>query len=125
MQVPPNLSAAADLVACGVDDLGGVSPVTDDYVNPDYEWPALRELADIADEAGVPLRERLPVYERFLPNGALGPADDPGESGGAPAAAPDREWLRGPITDRLAADDVHGRRFRNVARGDGPLSIPR
>ncbi|ADE05050.1 7,8-didemethyl-8-hydroxy-5-deazariboflavin synthase subunit CofG [Haloferax volcanii] len=125
VQVPPNLSAAADLVACGVDDLGGVSPVTDDYVNPDYEWPALRELADIADEAGVPLRERLPVYERFLPNGALGPADDPGESGGAPAAAPDREWLRGPITDRLAADDVHGRRFRNVARGDGPLSIPR
>ncbi|TVT93572.1 7,8-didemethyl-8-hydroxy-5-deazariboflavin synthase subunit CofG, partial [Haloferax volcanii] len=47
------------------------------------------------------------------------------ESGGAPAAAPDREWLRAPITDRLAADDVHGRRFRNVARGDGPLSIPR
>ncbi|WP_261372775.1 7,8-didemethyl-8-hydroxy-5-deazariboflavin synthase subunit CofG, partial [Haloferax volcanii] len=79
VQVPPNLSAAADLVACGVDDLGGVSPVTDDYVNPDYEWPALRELADIADEAGVPLRERLPVYERFLPNGALGAADGVGE----------------------------------------------
>ncbi|POG55622.1 7,8-didemethyl-8-hydroxy-5-deazariboflavin synthase subunit CofG [Haloferax marisrubri] len=124
VQVPPNLSAAADLVPCGVDDLGGVSPVTDDYVNPDYEWPALRELVDIADEAGVPLRERLPVYERFLPDGVRDPAGETGERDDARAVAPDREWLRDPITDRFGADDVHGRRLRNVARGDGPLSIP-
>jgi len=66
VQVPPNLAPARDLVDCGVDDLGGVSPVTDDHVNPDYEWPALRELEDVAASAGVPLAERLPVYERFL-----------------------------------------------------------
>ncbi|MCF2166190.1 7,8-didemethyl-8-hydroxy-5-deazariboflavin synthase subunit CofG [Halobacterium salinarum] len=67
VQVPPNLTDVRGLVDCGVDDLGGVSPVTKDHINPDYAWPALDELSAIADHAGVPLRERLPVYERFLP----------------------------------------------------------
>lgn len=69
VQVPPNLSPTRKLLDCGVDDLGGVSPVTDDYVNPEYEWPALSELREIADVAGVPLVERLPVYERYLRDG--------------------------------------------------------
>ncbi len=69
VQSPPNLAPVRALVDCGVDDLGGVSPVTDDHVNPDYAWPALRELEDVAGEAGVPLRERLPVYERYLEDG--------------------------------------------------------
>ncbi len=68
VQVPPNLADARALLDCGVEDLGGVSPVTKDHINPDYAWPALRELEDIADHGGVPLRERLPVYERFLPD---------------------------------------------------------
>ncbi|GKZ13080.1 7,8-didemethyl-8-hydroxy-5-deazariboflavin synthase subunit CofG [Haladaptatus sp. T7] len=71
VQVPPNLSPTRDLLDCGVDDLGGVSPVTDDYINPDYAWPAVRELEDIAESAGVPLRERLPVYERFVDEGRV------------------------------------------------------
>ncbi len=66
VQVPPNLAPVRELIDCGVDDLGGVSPVTDDHVNPEYAWPALEELRSIADDANVPLRERLPVYERFL-----------------------------------------------------------
>ena len=66
VQVPPNLARTRDLLDCGVDDLGGVSPVTDDHVNPDYAWPALDELRAIADDAGVPLRERLPVYDRYV-----------------------------------------------------------
>ncbi|MFP4628393.1 MAG: 7,8-didemethyl-8-hydroxy-5-deazariboflavin synthase subunit CofG [Halobacteriales archaeon] len=66
VQVPPNLARVRELLDCGVEDLGGVSPVTVDHVNPAYAWPALEELRAIADEAGVPLRERLPVYERFL-----------------------------------------------------------
>ncbi|WEL16502.1 7,8-didemethyl-8-hydroxy-5-deazariboflavin synthase [Halorhabdus sp. SVX81] len=66
VQVPPNLARTRELLDCGVDDLGGVSPVTDDHVNPDYAWPALDELRAIADDAGVPLRERLPVYERYV-----------------------------------------------------------
>ncbi|MDR5672385.1 Thiamine biosynthesis enzyme ThiH, FO synthase or related uncharacterized enzyme [Halalkaliarchaeum sp. AArc-CO] len=69
VQVPPNLSPTRTLLDCGVDDLGGVSPVTDDYVNPEYEWPALSELREIADVAGVPLVERLPVYDRYLRDG--------------------------------------------------------
>jgi FO synthase subunit 1 len=70
IQVPPNLVDARALVDCGIDDLGGVSPVTDDHVNPDYAWPALRELETVAAHAGVPLTERLPVYERFLGPGS-------------------------------------------------------
>ncbi|MCL7416792.1 MAG: 7,8-didemethyl-8-hydroxy-5-deazariboflavin synthase subunit CofG [Halalkalicoccus sp.] len=69
VQVPPNLAPVRELLECGVDDLGGVSPITDDHVNPDYAWPALRELEDIASEAGVPLEERLPVYDRYVEEG--------------------------------------------------------
>ena len=66
LQVPPNLAPAREVVDCGIDDLGGVSPVTVDHINPEYEWPALRELEAVADHAGVPLTERLPVYERYV-----------------------------------------------------------
>jgi len=92
VQVPPNLAPVREVLDCGVDDLGGVSPVTDDYVNPDYEWPAVRELEAIADDAGVPLRERLPVYERYL-------TDD---------------WVSGTIRDAIDADDDAGERYRAV-----------
>ncbi|WP_435118993.1 7,8-didemethyl-8-hydroxy-5-deazariboflavin synthase subunit CofG [Halolamina sp. C58] len=121
VQVPPNLSPARELLDCGVDDLGGVSPITDDYINPEYEWPALRELGEIADSAGVPLYERLPTYDRYLPEelrreGFDGRVADPPANGG--------EWLPAPVRERVAAADAHGRRFRAVARREGPLSIP-
>ncbi|MFC4357594.1 7,8-didemethyl-8-hydroxy-5-deazariboflavin synthase subunit CofG [Halobium salinum] len=104
VQVPPNLSPARDLLDCGIDDLGGVSPVTDDYVNPDYAWPALRELESIADDGGVPLGERLPVYDRFLP-------EDPD----APAA--EWEWTGEPVREAMRADDDAGRRYRSLVDG--------
>ena len=113
VQVPPNLSPTRELLDCGVDDLGGVSPVTEDYINPEYAWPALAELREIADEAGVPLRERLPTYARYLPEELRPPRFH-----GAPA---DGEWLSPRIREALAAEDAHGERFRAVARGDGPL----
>ena len=115
VQVPPNLAPARDLIDCGVDDLGGVSPVTDDHINPEYRWPALRELEEIAAHAGVPGGERLPVYERFLPadlrtDGFDGvPAD-----GTDPDAAAEREWLSPTIREALVADDEAGRRYRRV-----------
>jgi FO synthase subunit 1 len=112
VQVPPNLSPTRALLDCGVDDLGGVSPVTDDHVNPAYAWPALRELVDLADDAGVPLRERLPVHDRYLPAG-LRPAGVDAPDGGG--------WLADPVRDALAAEDPHGARFRAVARGEAPL----
>jgi len=80
-----------------VEDLGGVSPVTDDYINPDYAWPAVRELEDIADHAGVPLRERLPVYERFLPDSGV-----------------ENEWVSERIGRAIAGEDAAGERYRAV-----------
>jgi len=109
VQVPPNLAPVRDVLDCGVDDLGGVSPVTDDHVNPDYAWPALRELEDIADYAGVPLRERLPVYERFLPpslrSEGVAPADPPAEAD---------DWISPRIERAIDGGDEAGRRYRAV-----------
>jgi len=66
VQSPPNLAPVAELLDCGVDDFGGVSPVTDDHINPEHAWPAVRELERIAAEAEVPLSERLAVHDRYL-----------------------------------------------------------
>ncbi|WP_049922624.1 7,8-didemethyl-8-hydroxy-5-deazariboflavin synthase subunit CofG [Halopiger djelfimassiliensis] len=112
VQVPPNLAPARKLIDCGVDDLGGVSPVTDDHINPDYEWPALRELEEIADSAAVPLHERLPVYERFLPQSLRPDGFD-----GVPAS--DGQWISPPIRAALVADDEAGCRYRTVLESDG------
>lgn len=72
VQVPPNLSTdLPSLVHAGAGDLGGVSAVTDDYINPDYDWPAVERLRDVADEAGAELIERLPVYPRYVEEGWL------------------------------------------------------
>jgi FO synthase subunit 1 len=101
VQVPPNLSPTRELVDCGVDDLGGVSPVTDDYVNPDYAWPALAELEAVADAAGVPLRERLPTHDRYLPAGHRAEGVTPASP---PAGSTDGSWLRPAVRATLAAD---------------------
>jgi FO synthase subunit 1 len=106
VQVPPNLSPTARLLDCGVDDLGGVSPVTDDYINPDYQWPALRELEDLASGAGVPLHERLPVYERYLSTTASADATD------STIDCDDRARVSERIRAAIAADDDAGRRYR-------------
>jgi 7,8-didemethyl-8-hydroxy-5-deazariboflavin synthase len=119
VQVPPNLAPARELIDCGVDDLGGVSPITDDHINPDYAWPALRELEEIADEAGVPLRERLPVYERFLPNDLRTDGFDGVAADGTGADDRGREWISPEIRDALEADDAAGRRYRAVLEGEG------
>ena len=63
IQIPPNLANAATLLSFGVTDLGGVSPVTIDYINPAHPWPALGALQGIA--AGYELRERLCVYPHY------------------------------------------------------------
>ncbi|WP_311172429.1 7,8-didemethyl-8-hydroxy-5-deazariboflavin synthase subunit CofG [Halobellus ordinarius] len=117
VQVPPNLSPTRELIECGVDDLGGVSPVTEDYINPEYAWPELAELEGIADAAGVPLYERLPVYDRYLPSTIR--RDD---FAGTPAAG---QWISDRILGAITADDVHGERYRGVARRDGPLAVER
>ena len=64
LQVPPNLADPLPLVESGANDLGGISPITQDGINPDRPWPAPEELA--MRLKGYRLRERLPVYPRYV-----------------------------------------------------------
>lgn len=67
IQIPPNLADASALIECGVDDLGGISPLTVDYVNPEHAWPQIGELKGLVGEH--PLRERLCIYPEFIRKG--------------------------------------------------------
>jgi len=117
VQVPPNLSPAVELVDCGIDDLGGVSPVTTDYINPDYAWPDLDGLRTVADAGRMPLRERLPAYSRYLPADVRPDGIDP-----APVPPGRDTWIPSTVCERMREGDVHGRRLRQVARGKSPLN---
>lgn len=67
IQAPPNLhdrSALGDLIRAGVNDWGGVSPLTPDHVNPEAPWPHLEVLADATADAGRALRQRLAIGPR-------------------------------------------------------------
>ncbi|MFF0654417.1 MULTISPECIES: bifunctional FO biosynthesis protein CofGH [Micromonospora] len=68
IQAPPNLIAGEYdlLLRAGIDDWGGVSPVTPDHVNPERPWPHLDELAARTASAGFTLRERLTVYPEYV-----------------------------------------------------------
>jgi FO synthase subunit 1 len=63
VQVSPNLISPGELLNCGANDLGGISPVTIDHINPESAWPTLAELRTMA---GVPLRERLAIYPQYV-----------------------------------------------------------
>ncbi|MFP6749873.1 MAG: 5-amino-6-(D-ribitylamino)uracil--L-tyrosine 4-hydroxyphenyl transferase CofH [Alphaproteobacteria bacterium] len=67
IQAPPNLSPGQtpSLIEAGIDDWGGVSPVTPDHVNPEAPWPHLRQLADDTARGGKHLVERLAIYPNY------------------------------------------------------------
>jgi FO synthase len=69
VQAPPNLSAPdyEELLAAGINDWGGVSPLTPDYINPEAPWPHLEELERCTAAAGQLLKARLTVYPEFVP----------------------------------------------------------
>jgi FO synthase len=69
IQAPPNLSAPyyEDLTDAGINDWGGISPLTPDYINPEKPWPHLEQLRLRTEAKGFALRQRLPVYPEFLP----------------------------------------------------------
>ncbi|WP_345643492.1 bifunctional FO biosynthesis protein CofGH [Streptomyces tremellae] len=71
IQAPPNLVDAeyALLIRAGIDDWGGVSPLTPDHVNPERPWPHIDELAAKTAESGFELRERLTIYPEFIRRG--------------------------------------------------------
>ncbi|MGW2897879.1 bifunctional FO biosynthesis protein CofGH [Streptomyces sp. NPDC001212] len=71
LQAPPNLVDAEyeRLIGAGIDDWGGVSPLTIDHVNPERPWPRIEQLAEKSAAAGFELRERLCVYPEFVTRG--------------------------------------------------------
>ena len=97
IQAPPNLSANNyhELIGAGINDWGGVSPVTADHVNPECPWPELQALRDATHAQGKVLVPRLPVYPEYLHDG--------------------RRWMDSAVyTQALRASDGEG-----YAREDG------
>ncbi|HXG41615.1 MAG TPA: 7,8-didemethyl-8-hydroxy-5-deazariboflavin synthase CofG [Dehalococcoidia bacterium] len=68
LQAPPNLAPRQYrwYLRAGINDWGGISPLTQDFINPEAPWPKLRELRDVCREEGFELRERLPIYPEYV-----------------------------------------------------------
>ncbi|MBI3622619.1 7,8-didemethyl-8-hydroxy-5-deazariboflavin synthase subunit CofG [Candidatus Pacearchaeota archaeon] len=68
IQIPPNLSpdSYASFLSVGINDWGGISPLTPDYVNPECSWPSIDTVAKNSLKAGFELKVRLPVYPEFF-----------------------------------------------------------
>jgi FO synthase len=117
LQVPPNLSEPEQLpalLAAGLDDWGGVSPVTKDHVNPERPWPHLADLATVTAGHGMQLRERLTIHPSYVRRGepwldprltpfvgAVADANGLAREGVRPAGQPWQEPER--LADRAAA----------------------
>jgi FO synthase len=75
LQVPPNLTSNFGVyLDAGINDWGGVSPLTIDWVNPEAPWPHLDRLRAATEGSGFELRQRLPVYPDFLTDHWVDPA---------------------------------------------------
>jgi FO synthase subunit 1 len=70
IQVPPNLTPKvySRYIDAGINDWGGISPLTPDYVNPEYPWPAINDVQTVTKLKGFVLRARLPIYPEFITN---------------------------------------------------------
>jgi FO synthase len=130
IQAPPNLSdpdELAGLLAAGVDDWGGVSPLTPDHVNPERPWPNLDALAQLTGQSGFTLRERLTAHPSYVLTGepwldprvlphvraltdpASGLAAEGAVPQGLPWQEPDPEWGSAGRLDLHTAIDTQGR----------------
>ncbi|CAN5249843.1 bifunctional FO biosynthesis protein CofGH [soil metagenome] len=136
LQAPPNLvdlAECAALLAAGVDDWGGVSPLTPDHVNPERPWPSIERLAAISRASGLELRARLTVHPRYVRAGepwldprisahvaALADSDGLAVAGvrpsGLPWQEPDGGFASVGRTDLFEAVDTEGR--SSDRRGD-------
>ena len=68
IQIPPNLSPTSysSFIDAGINDWGGISPITIDHVNPEFQWPNIKKLQYITESMHQRLRARLPVYPEFI-----------------------------------------------------------
>ena len=70
LQAPPNLAQEyPHYIAAGINDWGGISPLTKDFINPERSWPQITELANACEQQGYALQERLTVYPKYLQAG--------------------------------------------------------
>ena len=131
IQAPPNLVEAAEtaaLLGAGVDDWGGVSPLTPDHVNPERPWPNLDTLAELSSAAGYTLVERTAAQPQYVLAGSpwidpriaahVRALTDP-ETGmaraevtptGLPWQEPDEEWVSSGRVDLNTEIDTDGRK---------------
>jgi len=73
IQVPPNLNPKVfgRYLDAGINDWGGISPVTIDHVNPEFPWPSIDSVKEATEKKGKQLRARLPIYPEFLKGGFI------------------------------------------------------
>jgi len=98
VQAPPNLTDAGELallIRAGIDDWGGVSPLTPDHVNPERPWPQIEELARLTAEGGYTLRERLTAHPHYLREARGSREAGAGDHGG--------DWFDDRLRPRLLA----------------------
>ncbi len=69
IQIPPNLSPKNyhEFLTIGINDWGGISPITSDYVNPEFSWPNIQNVEKRCNELGFSFKARFPVYPEFIP----------------------------------------------------------
>ena len=69
IQIPPNLSPDNynEFLSVGINDWGGISPITSDYVNPEFSWPNIQNVEKKCDNLGFSLKARFPGYPEFVP----------------------------------------------------------
>lgn len=75
IQIPPNLNInlVSLFAIAGADDFGGISPLTSDYINPELPWPSVSNLESQLGSIGYNLKERLPVYDKYINDSYLSP----------------------------------------------------
>lgn len=125
LQVPPNLSpdGIRPLIQAGINDWGGISPVTADHVNPEAPWPHLDTLAKDCDAEGFHLCERLTTYPDYLGDQEvwidknLHAALSSAKAGDG--LARESEWYAGANVDPSAADLA----FLNAGRTNRPTGV--
>jgi 7,8-didemethyl-8-hydroxy-5-deazariboflavin synthase CofG subunit len=68
IQIPPNLSPKSyqSFLSIGINDWGGISPLTPDFVNPEFSWPAINKVEENSKKAGFELKCRFPIYPEFF-----------------------------------------------------------
>ncbi|WP_067688550.1 bifunctional FO biosynthesis protein CofGH [Nocardia jejuensis] len=139
IQAPPNLVSLPEcraLIGAGIDDWGGVSPLTPDHVNPERPWPNLDTLAEVTASAGFVLTERLTAHPKYVLAGH--PWIDPRVAGhvaaladpktglarevnptGLPWQEPDHDWESVGRVDLNTSIDIDGR--NTESRSDSGL----